>query len=116
MVAPAALQRSPEAFGVIPMATDQATEDYEREQEKRAALEDDWADWVECELPQPVSLPTPRLCAQCVNWQPARQLYLADGTTQPTPGFCAIRAAANLPQMAQGYAAECQSYEEEIPF
>jgi hypothetical protein len=90
------------------MATDQATADYEREQEKRAALEDDWADWVECELPQPFDEPSWPVCTQCVSWQPTRLLHLA---TQPTPGFCTVRAAVDLPQLAQGYAAECQLYE-----
>jgi hypothetical protein len=98
------------------MAVDQATAEYEQEQAAREVLEDDRANWAESEMPQPVSLPISRLCAQCVNWQPAMQLHLADGTTRTTPGFCTVRAAADLPQMAQGYAAECQLYEIEIPF
>jgi hypothetical protein len=98
------------------MATDQATADYEREQAAREVLEDDRADGVECELPQLSEEPSWPVCAQCVNWQPTRQLHLADGTTRTTPGFCAVRAAADLPQMAQGYAAECQLYEVEQPF
>ncbi|MGB7085294.1 MAG: hypothetical protein WBD47_07050 [Phormidesmis sp.] len=98
------------------MATDQATADYEREQENRAALQDDWTDWAESEIPSPPSQLMSRICDRCVNWQPARHLYLADGTTQLTPGFCAVRAAAGLRQRPQAYAEHCRFYEEEIPF
>jgi hypothetical protein len=98
------------------MAIDQATADYEREEEARAAREDDWADWVEGELPQPFDEPPLPVCAHCVNWQPTRQLYLVDGTALPTPGFCVVRAVADLPQMAQGYAQHCRLYEENHPF
>lgn len=98
------------------MAIDQATADYEREQERREALEDDWAVWAESEQPWPTYPPIPKVCPQCVNWRPARRLRLADGTTQPSPGFCAARAAAALPQMSQDYAERCRFYEEEIPF
>lgn len=95
------------------MAIDQATVDYEAEQAKREALADDQAVWAESEMSQPV---IPKVCAQCVNWRSSRRLHLADGTTQPTPGFCIVRAAADLPQMPQTYAECCQLYEEEIPF
>ena len=98
------------------MAIDQATADYEREQENRATIRDNWADWNERETPESPSQPLPPVCTQCVNWQPERQLHLADGSTQRRVGFCSIRAAADLPQMAQSYASECQFYEEEIPF
>jgi hypothetical protein len=98
------------------MATDQATADYEYEQENRAALQDNWADGAESEVSQPISPPIPKLCAHCLNWQPARRLHLADGTTQLIPGFCAVRAAADLPQQPQTYAERCRFYAEEIPF
>jgi hypothetical protein len=64
------------------MATDQATADYEHEQEKSAELQDSWAAWVECEMPQPSDELAGKLCVQCVNWRAARLLRLADGTTQ----------------------------------
>ena len=95
---------------------DQATADYEREQENRTTIQDSWADWNQCETPPYPNQSSPPVCAQCVNWQPERQLHLADGTTQRRVGFCASRAAANLSQMAQNYASECRFYEEEIPF
>ncbi len=98
------------------MAIDQATADYEREQTQRAVLQDDWAIWAESEQPPPTYQRIPKVCPQCVNWQPARQLHLADGTTQPAPGFCTARAAADLPQMAQEYAERCRFCEEKIPF
>jgi hypothetical protein len=98
------------------MATDQATADYEHEQEKREALEDDWADWVECEMPQSSNEPLLPVCDQCVNWQSPRLLHLADGSTQTTPGFCAARTDDDLSQMTQDYAADCRFYEEYIPF
>ncbi|NJM99924.1 MAG: hypothetical protein HC800_24790, partial [Phormidesmis sp. RL_2_1] len=74
------------------MATDQATADYEGEQAKLATLQDNQADWVECEQPQPTCRPILKVCAQCVNWRAARQLRLADGSTRPAPGFCTARA------------------------
>jgi hypothetical protein len=97
------------------MATDQATADYEREQETHAALQDDWANWVEREMPQS-KLPMSKVCAQCVNWQPARRLHLANGTTQLRSGFCTVRVAADLSQLPQTYAECCRFYEEDIPF
>jgi len=98
------------------MAIDQATADYEREQEKRTIIQDDWADWNERETPPPPGQSLPPVCVRCINWQPERQLHLADGTTQLRVGFCATRAAADLPQVAQNYASECRFYEEEVPF
>ena len=98
------------------MATDQATADYEREQAQRTALQDDWAAWAESEQPQTACPPIPRVCPQCINWQPAKLLHLADGSTWPAPGFCTARAAADLPQMSEDYAERCQLYIEEGPF
>ena len=98
------------------MATDQATANYEQEQAKREFLDANRADWAEPEIPQSSEQFLPSVCAQCVNWQPARQLRLADGTTPHTPGFCIVRAAADLPQMPQAYAENCRFYEEDIPF
>ena len=101
------------------MATDQATADYEAEQEKRERLQDEAALaqlLAEETLEHASDIPPPLLCAQCINWQPDRRLHLADGTTRLRPGYCATRAAADLPQMAQAYAQQCRFYEEEIPF
>ena len=101
------------------MATDQATADYEAEQEKQAHLQDDAArerSLTQDALAHPSDAPPQPLCAQCVNWQPDRLLYLADGTTQTRPGHCITRAAADLSQMSQEYAQHCHLYEEEIPF
>ena len=98
------------------MAIDQATADYEREQAQRAALQDDWAEWAEWVDPLPTGQPIPKVCPQCVNWRPERLLHLADDSTQPAPGFCTARAAADLPQMAQTYAQNCRFYIEEILF
>lgn len=98
------------------MAIDQATADYEQEQATRESLDANRADWTEPEIPHSSEQFLPNVCAQCVNWQPARQLRLADGTTPHTPGFCIVRAAADLPQMPQAYAENCRFYEEDIPF
>ena len=101
------------------MATDQATADYEAEQEKRERLQDDAAlarSLAEDAVSHASDAPPPSLCAQCINWQPNRRLHLADGTTRLSPGYCTTRAAAALPQMPQAYAQQCRFYEEEIPF
>ncbi len=99
------------------LVTDQATADYDCDQEKRARLEDDWAKWAEREQPCPTpELVPPKVCAQCVNWKPERHLRLADGTNRIAPGFCTARAAADLQQMSQDYAERCSFYEECIPF
>ncbi len=102
------------------VVTDQATADYDYEQQRRAVFQDDWAEWAEAAhsqptLPDPQFIPT-KVCAQCVNWQPERMLNLADGTIRIAPGFCTARAAADLPQMSQGYAKRCRFYKERIPF
>ena len=97
------------------MATDQATADYEAEQERLAALRDDYA--LERSLADAIPAPPPSpVCAQCINWQAQRWLHLADGISQLSPGYCAVRAAADLPQMSQDYAKQCALYEEYIPF
>lgn len=99
------------------LVTDQATADYDCEQENRARLEDDWANWIATEQPHPTpELPPAKVCAQCVNWQPVRLLHLADGTIRTAPGFCTARAAADLLQMSQSYAKHCAFYVEETPF
>ena len=98
------------------MATDQASADYEQEQANRVALSDNKAFWAEEEVPPSSSEPFIKQCVQCVNWHPARSLHLADGTTQESPGFCTLRAAADLAQLPQSYAEECRFYEEDIPF
>ncbi|MEM6453272.1 MAG: hypothetical protein AAF703_23510 [Cyanobacteria bacterium P01_D01_bin.105] len=115
----AALQRSPEALGNPTMATDQSTADYEAEQEKRSHLQDDAArerSLAQDALAHTSDSPPQPLCAQCVNWQPDRLLYLTDGTTQTRTGYCVTRAAADLSQMSQAHAQRCHLYEEEIPF
>ncbi|PZO16891.1 MAG: hypothetical protein DCF25_11900 [Leptolyngbya foveolarum] len=98
------------------MAIDQATADYEREQENRTVTQDDWAEWSECETSPPTSQPLPPVCAQCVNWQPERPLHLADGTIFHRPGFCETRAAADLSQMSQDYAQRCRLFKPTVPF
>lgn len=98
------------------MAIDQASADHEREQERRVALQDNQDDWTERAIAPFPEQPIQKLCAQCTRWQPKRLLRLADGTTQPTPGFCTSRAAADLMQMPQAYAEHCRLYEEDIPF
>lgn len=55
-------------------------------------------------------------CGQCVQWRSARPLQLSDGSTVTVPGSCQLRAAADLEQMPQDYAARCHHYEENIPF
>ena len=95
--------------------TDKATAECACEQENRARIEDDWASWMETEQPCPTLLPQ-KVCAQCVNWQPERHLYLANGTVRTAPGFCTARAAADLQQMSPDYAERCRFYEEYIPF
>lgn len=96
------------------MTTDQASADYAYEQERREAQHDNRAYWHETKPPRTAFVPDQ--CSQCINWQPDRLLHLADGTTQCSPGFCTIRAAADLEQMPQDYAAKCLLYEEDIPF
>jgi hypothetical protein len=95
------------------MATDQATADYEYEQERREVLQDNEADWVEFESALPESQTIPTLCTQCIQWQPAS---LADSTTSAMTGCCAVRSATKLPQQSQTYAERCRFYEEDIPF
>lgn len=101
------------------MATDQATSDYAAEQQKREqrsddrALERSLAEAAQASTPTPPPSP---VCAQCINWQAERWLHLADGTSQLRPGYCAVRASADLPQMSQDYAKQCVLYEEYIPF
>ncbi|EDX82518.1 hypothetical protein S7335_1222 [Synechococcus sp. PCC 7335] len=95
------------------MITEQYSADCQYEQARGIALDDNRAFWTADETPL---VATPPVCAQCENWQYRRQLHRADGTAQYSPGFCAVRAAADLKQMSQGYAARCQLYEEAIPF
>jgi len=121
------------------MAIDSANAAYADEQAQREQLQDDWArEWEEAVyslkemiehwgapalhaalslLPERYSLaPLPPVCAQCENWQAERQLHLADGSTRTLRGFCAARAAADLPQMAQDYARQCRLFEQYVPF
>lgn len=100
------------------MIADQATADYAVEQGKLENLRD--SQGTELELnrtpePEP-TYPESSQCAQCVNWHPTRKLYRADSSTVTSPGFCSLRAAANLKQMSQDYAGSCRFFTEEIPF
>ena len=56
------------------------------------------------------------LCAQCVNWRPPHPLELSNGSTYTRPGLCELRAASDLVQMPQHYAAKCSFYEPDTPF
>lgn len=85
------------------------------EEKKRAAYDGQGAELELAAIAQEEYPPAP-MCAQCVNWQAARQLMLANGTNQRSPGFCTTRAAADMMQMPQDYAVECLFFAEEIPF
>lgn len=101
------------------MATDQATADYEAEQEAREKIQDDSArerSLAQDNLAHASDPPPQPLCAQCVNWEQPRTLHLTEGTTRLRPGYCAIRAAADLSQMSQAHAQQCDLYEVDIPF
>ncbi|NEP62695.1 MAG: hypothetical protein F6K31_38210 [Symploca sp. SIO2G7] len=56
------------------------------------------------------------LCAQCVNWRPPRPLELSNGATYMSMELCELRAASDLAQMPQHYAANCSFYEPDTPF
>ncbi|MFG6100541.1 hypothetical protein SPB21_35210 [Leptothoe sp. ISB3NOV94-8A] len=56
------------------------------------------------------------LCAQCVNWRPPRPIELSNGSTYMSLGLCELRAASDLAQMPQHYAAKCSFYEPDTPF
>ena len=56
------------------------------------------------------------LCAQCVNWRPPRPMPLSNGNTYMSLGLCELRAASDLAQMPQHYAAKCSFYEPDTPF
>jgi hypothetical protein len=127
-------------FEVFLMVCDSADAAYADEQERRAQQDDDWArEWEEAVyslkemiehwgvpalyaalslLPEHYSLPSlpPVTCSECVNWQTKRQLHLVDGSTRTLQGFCAARAAADLPQMSQDYAQQCRLFEQAMPF
>lgn len=122
------------------MVTDSASAAYADEQAQREQLQDDWArEWEEAVyslkemiehwgapalhaalslLPERYSLaPLPLVkCSDCENWQTERQLNLADGSTRTLSGFCAARAAADLPQMSQDYARHCRLFAPYVPF
>ena len=56
------------------------------------------------------------LCAQCVNWRPPDPKPLSNGKTFMSLGLCELRAAGDLAQMPQHYAAKCSFYEPDTPF
>ena len=56
------------------------------------------------------------LCAQCVNRRPPRPMPLSNGNTYISLGLCELRAASDLAQMPQHYAAKCSFYEPDTPF
>ena len=124
----------------ILMVSDSANAAYADEQAKREQRQDDSAEaWDEAVLSikelieqwglpalqaalsllpkqySPVSVP-PVVCSECENWRASRLLHLADGSTRNTPGFCTARAAADLPQVSQHYAQQCQLFEHHMPF
>ncbi|MBE9067191.1 hypothetical protein IQ260_11040 [Leptolyngbya cf. ectocarpi LEGE 11479] len=68
------------------------------------------------ELPDTPPLQYQPLCAQCVNWRPPRLLELSNGSTYMSPGLCELRAASDLAQMPQHYAAKCSFYDPDTPF
>jgi|GEM_PF-5524489 len=125
---------------VFLMVFDSADAAYADEQSRRERLDDEWAkEWEDAVyslkeliehwgvpalyaalslLPEHYSLPSlpPVTCSECVNWQAERQLHLVDGSRRTLPGFCAARAAADLPQMSQDYARQCGLFEQDMPF
>ena len=68
------------------------------------------------QLPDAPPQPHRPLCAQCINWRPPRPLGLSNGSTYISPGLCELRAASDLVQMPQHYAAKCSFYEPDTPF
>lgn len=98
------------------MATDQATADYQYEQSRREALDDSRAEWTDDQSPWPDQPAIAPVCAQRVNWRAARKLHLADGSTVCSSGFCTLRAVADLQQMSQTYANQCDFFLQNIPF
>ena len=98
------------------MIVDQYSTECQYEQEQRARLDDDRALWLADERPLLNIRLAPPVCAQCENWQAGRQLRLADGSIVSSPGFCTLRAAADLQQMSQDYACRCHFFVEDIPF
>ena len=55
-------------------------------------------------------------CAQCQHWHEPRTLTRGDQSRFTTPAHCSLRAASDLTQMPQQYAAQCHFYEETCPF
>jgi hypothetical protein len=52
----------------------------------------------------------PPSCDQCVNWRNIRTV-----AGKQLPGFCEVRAAADLFQMPRTYAAKCHLFLQEVP-
>ena len=67
-------------------------------------------------LPEVPPLQHQPLCAQCVNWRPPRPIELSNGASYMSLGLCELRAASDLVQMPQHYAAKCSFYEPDTPF
>ena len=67
-------------------------------------------------LPDTPPMQHPPLCAQCVNWRPPRPIALSNGNTHMSLGLCELRAASDLVQMPQHYAAKCSFYEPDTAF
>ena len=68
-------------------------------------------------LPDMPPLQYQPLCAQCVNWRPPHPIELSNGATCcMSMGLCTLRAASDLVQMPQHYAAKCSFYEPDTPF
>lgn len=77
------------------------------------------ADWIRFEelIPteEPGDPPVPPICPQCAHWQDERTLQTIFGI-QRVPGYCSLRASADLTQMPQNYAPKCSLYVEACPF
>lgn len=68
------------------------------------------------QLPDTPPLQHQPLCAQCVNWRPPHPMPLSNGQTFMSLGLCELRAASDLVQMPQHYAAKCSFYEPDTLF
>ena len=67
-------------------------------------------------LPDTPPMQPQPLCAQCVNWRPPRPMPLSNSNTYTSLGLCELRAASDLAQMPQHYAAKCSFYQPDTPF
>jgi len=54
-------------------------------------------------------------CGQCMHWNVDKNLALSNGNRYSRPGFCELRASADLEQKPQNYAAQCPFFDQ-LPF